>query len=338
MSEPSSLSRWKEFRYRLEWAICAAIAWGIPRLPRRSCVTLSVLLGHLAFRLDRKGRAVALSNLATIFGDRFSEERRKEIALRSYQNFTRTMIDLFWSPRLTPENWRDYILPAGEVEALVRNAALPEKERQGAVYLCVHWGNFEWSSLACGFLGAKTLIVAETFKNRHLNDLFKQPREVAGHTIIPQEYSMIRLLKVVKRHGFAGMLADLTLRPDQAATIVYTFGRPISTTALHGVLAERGGAIIVPVHGESLPDGRCRVTLDLPLAIPEGATAAEIAQLCWDRFEPVIRQRPELWMWAYKHWRYRPRAASPDDYPFYANVSSKFERLLKNDAKTKRQR
>ena len=36
--------------------------------------------------------------------------------------------------------------------------------------------------------------------------------------------------------------------------------------------------------------------------------------------------RPELWLWAYKHWRYRP-ADAKRPYPFYSNVSKKFEKL-----------
>jgi hypothetical protein len=39
-------------------------------------------------------------------------------------------------------------------------------------------------------------------------------------------------------------------------------------------------------------------------------------------------------MWMYKHWRYRPEAAEPGAYPFYANVSPHFEkRLSESEAK-----
>ncbi len=317
------LSFWKQFRHRLEWCFCAALAWGIPKLPRRTCAKLARGLGALAYRLDRRGRAVAHANLACVFGDQITAARREEIARLSYQNFARTMIDLFWSPRLTPENWREYILLEGDEEAFRRNCAA-----QGTVSLCVHWGNFEWASLAVGFLGVPTLIVAENFKNPRLGPLFNRAREVSGHTIIPQENSMLRLLKVVKRRGAAGMLVDLTLRPDQAAVAIEAFGRKMSVTLLHGVLVQRGGAQMVPFEGEPRPDGRCRVTIHPPLPLAPDATPEQIAQACWDFFEPRLRECPELWMWPYKHWRYRPRAAEPGDYPFYSNVSSKFEKLL----------
>jgi lauroyl/myristoyl acyltransferase len=285
-------------------------------------VALANGLGGLAYHVDVRGRRVAFANLACVFPERPAAERRT-IARRSYQNFARTMLDLFWGRRLTPENWRRYI----EVEA-DEEGFRSEAHAHGAVSMCIHWGNFEWSSHAVGFLGVPTLIVAEPFKNPSLSALFNGAREISGHTIIPQEASMIRLLKVVKRHGAAGMLVDLTLRPDQAAVPITAFGRKMCVTFLHAVLAQRGGARMFPVDGIPLPDGRCRVVINPALPLSPDASIQEIAQACWDFYESRIRERPELYLWTYKHWRYRPRDAAPEDYPFYANVSSAFEKLL----------
>ena len=40
-------------------------------------------------------------------------------------------------------------------------------------------------------------------------------------------------------------------------------------------------------------------------------------------------------MWAYKHWRFRPEG-DERPYPFYANRSSKFEKLRRSLAETAR--
>ena len=325
MSETPRVSPLKGLRYRLEWFLCLVMVRTIPRLPRALSVSLAQGLGALAYFLDRRGRSVALANLSVVFGSRYSEAERRGIARRSYQNFARTMLDLFWGRRLTRENWREHLLVNVDAAEFRK-----ECQAQGAVLMCIHWGNFEWASLACGFMDIPTTIVTETFKNPSLSQFFSEGRAVAGHTIIPQENSMIRLLKVVKRRGMAGMLIDLTLHPDQAAVAIDTFGRKMSVTFLHAVLMQRGGARMFPVHGEPLPDGRCRIVIDPPLVFPPDATPQQIAQLCWDHFEPQILKRPELYMWAYKHWRYRPRNVPASEYPFYANVSSKFEKLLEN--------
>ena len=64
-----------------------------------------------------------------------------------------------------------------------------------------------------------------------------------------------------------------------------------------------------------------------PLEFSKEASYQQIAQICWERFEPTIRQRPEQWLWLYKHWRYCP-VEDAGYYPFYANCSEKFEREL----------
>ena len=46
-------------------------------------------------------------------------------------------------------------------------------------------------------------------------------------------------------------------------------------------------------------------------------------------FEPRLRKDPGLWMWPYKHFRYKPRDADRP-YPFYANESGAFEKLRRN--------
>lgn len=317
--QPSFL---KALRYRVEWVLCAALFWAIPLIPRRVCVALANGLGWAAFYLDKRGQRVALANLACVFPEKPEAERRR-IARVSYQIFARTMLDLFWGRRLNEKNWRRYIEVVADEEGFRRDC-----QQHGAVSMCIHWGNFEWSSHAVGFLGVPTQIVAATFKNPRLSSLFNGAREISGHTIIPQENSMIRLLKVVKRHGAAGMLVDLTLRPDQASVPIVAFGRQMCVTFLHAVLAQRGGARMFPVDGIPLPDGRCRIVINPALPIPPDATVQEIAQACWDFYEPRIRERPELYMWAYKHLRFRPCGAPAADYPYYANVNPEFDKLV----------
>jgi lauroyl/myristoyl acyltransferase len=197
------------------------------------------------------------------------------------------------------------------------------------VWLGVHHGSFEWGSLACGFYGFSNTVVTENFKNPRLGPIFSGLRQGSGQTMIPQENSMLRLLKAVKRGGTTGMLVDLTLPPTQAATIIDAFGMKMCVTMLHAVLAQRIGATLVPFETVPLADGRCRVIAHPPIDWPEGASVQEIAQCCWDRFEPTILARPAEWLWPYKHFRYRPRDAT-HPYPSYANESRAFEKLLRS--------
>jgi lauroyl/myristoyl acyltransferase len=288
-------------------------------------VALGEALGALAFRLDGRGRSVALANLECAFGDRFTAAERAGIARRSYQNFARTMLDLFWAARLDAQNWREWM----HVEGFDPIREQLAREGRGTIFLCVHQGNWEWASLACGFLGFGNVVVSENFKNPRLTEIFRTRRQHSGQTLIAQENSLLRMLKVVKRGGATGMLIDLNLRPNQAATIIDAHGGlKMCVPLIHAMLAERAGTQLVPVETQPQPNGTCRVIAHTPVEIPAGAGVREIAQRCWNALEPIVRARPEEYLWAYKHFRYRPRDATRT-YPAYANESGKFEKLLR---------
>ena len=315
-------SRWKSFRYELEWVGLRLLALLVPRLPRPVAVQFGKIAGALAARLDWPGRRVALSNLEAAFGDRYSGAERARITRESYQRFASTMIDLFWSPRLTAENYRRLIdLDGWEEFARTVGPTGP------CIIAACHYGNFEWFSLAAGYAGLRATIISQEFKNPFLDPIFNQLRQQSGHQMVPRERGIVRLYKTLRRGGTAAILVDLTLHPQQPTVAIDCLGMKMPVTFAHVWLHRRTGLPIVPVHQEPLPGGRCRVVFHPRLEIPPGATDQEIAQLCWDQFEPVVRQNPSPWLWMYKYWRFRPTNATRS-YPFYARPVPGFDRLL----------
>jgi KDO2-lipid IV(A) lauroyltransferase len=321
------MTRWKKFRYRLEALGCQLLAWGIPRLSRQRCIRLANFVGEVAFRLDSHSRAIALANLECAFGDTYSEKERHAIAAASFRNFARTMLELFWVQRLTHNNHAKWLVGEG----MERVTALMQEKGVGAVFMCVHQGNWEMANAYCGFQNHPNLTVAENFKNQALTEIFRKVREKGGARVIAQENSILRMLRAVKRGESVGMMIDLSVHPQQSATVLRSFGRFSSTPLIHAALAQRAGALLVPIETEPLPDGTCLVRVQPPVEWPENASTRQIAQLCWDRFEPAIRKRPWEYLWSYKHFRHRPKSADCT-YPFYANSSSHFEKLLRSVA------
>ena len=313
---------WKQVRYRLEYFGCVALAGLIPLLPRRSCVWLANVLGGLFYRLDRRSRAVALDNLRLTLGATHDDAARVRIARASFSNFARAMLDLFWARNLTAANCTRYCRMEG-VEGLHAARA----QYGGIIFLSMHAGSHEWVALATGLAGVPSTMVALPFKNDALDAVFRRAREHSGNTIISQKQSMLRMMRAVRRDG-VGLLADLVLRLDQPGEVIDTFGRKMHVTFLHALLHARTGKPIVFVTNVPHSDGTCTVTFHPPLTFPAGTDVHAITQGCWNFLEPLILARPELWLWNYKHWRYRPRAAPPEDYPFYATWSTKFEGVL----------
>jgi KDO2-lipid IV(A) lauroyltransferase len=311
----------KRLRYGLEWFSVKIFAGIIPLLPLAVVRQLARLAGAAVYHFDRKNRAVALANLEAAFGDAFDRDARQRIACESLQVFARAFLELFWAPRLNKKNVRDYV-------SFEDFAQFTELIAQPSIMVTCHFGNFEWASVLFGLEGYTGTILTQRFKNDRLTSIFREVRELSGNTAITQENSILRLLKALRKGQTIGMLTDLTLKMDDPAVIIDAFGRKMRVTLAHCILHERTGIPIVPFIALPRSDGGYLVRIMPPLSFPSGTTHQQIAQACWNRFEPLIREHPEQWMWVYKHWRYRP-SVTDREYPFYANRSARFDQELR---------
>lgn len=310
---------WKKLRYRLEYVGLVLGAKIVPLFPRSAIWLLAKIFGAVASVVDARGRRVALANLDCAFPGKYSTAEKGRIIRESYQHFAQTMLDLMWSPRLTPENFLRYI----EFERF------PEADpNRSGIVVGFHYSNFEWLSLGCGFRGRPSAIIAQEFKNPLLDPIFRRWREQSGHVFSGRTGGgILRLFKTLRRGGNIAMVIDLTVFPGPAAVAIRCFGLHTSVTSAHAWLQKRSGATLIPCHCEPLPRGRYRMVFHPPIDLGPTASPREIAQACRDSFEPVVYARPGPYMWMYKQWRYR--AKDPDrPYPFYSWHNVKFERLI----------
>ena len=315
---------WKRLRHRAEWLLVRLGAILTPLFPRRMVDAIGSSFGWFASLADREGRRVALSNLEHVFGPAFTPAERKKIVRQSYRHFARAMTDLFWSPRLNARNFSELI----EFSGLEQWTAALE-EGKPVIWGCHHFSNFEWMATSVGLSGRRSVIMAQEFKNPMLDATFIALREWGGHRVVTRQGSLLHLYRALRRGERVAIFADLTISAKIPSVVIDCFGMKRCVSFAQAWLHQRTGAPIINAHMEPLPDGRYRLVFHPPLNLPPGASAREIAQACWDQFEPVIRKNPAPWMWMYKHWRYRPEGADPNSYPFYANVSPHFEKRLK---------
>ena len=173
--------------------------------------------------------------------------------------------------------------------------------------------------------------MAQRLKNPLLGRYFDRLRGSTGHTIIPQERAIARMLKHLKGGGYFCAVVDLNLDPDEASVIIDEFsGLKTCVTQMHAALALHTGAKVVPAECRPQADGTYRMIYHKPLEYSSDATPADIAQQCWDVLESGIREAPECWLWSYKHWRFKPSGTNMERYPNYANTAKRFDDALLN--------
>ncbi len=320
----------KGLRYRVEWFFVRALELLVPLLPRGYWHFVAGVGGTVASFVHWPGRRVALSNLAVALPELPAAERRR-LVRESYQHFARAMADLFWSPRVTSERLAE-IFKLEDLR-LLRQAQGTER---GCIFACLHYGGFEWIALALGRSGVQGTVVTQAFKNPHLNGIFNRLRAVAGHKTIRRSGALLRLYRALQDRQSVILAVDLTVSAKLPSVPITCFGMQTCVTFAHAWLQQRTGVPIIPTYCEPLPGGRYRLVLQPALQMAPGATPQEIAQACWDSFEPIVRRNPAPWLWMYKHWRYLPPEALRA-YPEYANPSPHFRKLLARMEKEKNQ-
>jgi len=320
---------WKRLRYQLEYLGLRFAEWLVPRFPHGLLCALARFAGRLVYHLDARGRRVALSNLSCAFPGRYSERELRRIACRSYQTFARTMLELLWAPRLTEDVYRKLIKVEGREQ-------VPGATEDGVplIYFCMHASNFEWLSLAAPYISGRGLVLAQKLRNPLLGSVFDRLRSATGHEIIPQERAVLRMLKWLRAGGKFFMLNDLNIDPREGAVAINAFGLSMCVTPAHAAIAKKTGAALVPCACVPTDGNRYRFLMFPPLALNAEEDLRVTVQRCWDALEPVIQEHPELWLWSYKHWRFKPSSAPQGKYPFYANEAKRFDRLLTSTSAT----
>lgn len=294
------------------------------RLPFQSLRSIAQIFGSTVWAVDPRGRKVSLANLEAAFGSRFTEQERRSIGKKSYAAFARTMLELGWAPNMS----REVIANLVDFEGL-EHTPCHFDPKSPAIYVSIHYANFEWLGLTGAYVAGNGPLIAQQFKNPLIGPIFDRLRQSTGNPIYLRERAMIRLLNALRQGGKIGFLVDLSLDPLMGTVAIDQFGGlKTSVTQMHAALALRTGAKLIPLECRPAPQGRYRLIYHPPLAFDKETPVQEIVQMTWNALEPAIHEAPENWLWAYKHWRFRPSSGDTSRYPFYSNPAKRFDRLL----------
>ena len=312
-SKRTPLTWSKRIRYRLEIWVLTLVIIVVQLFPRRVVQLTASGLGWLAYYLAPLLRRIALQNLDAAFGDSRSDLEKRRIARRSLQYFAATIAGLFWSPRLTPENYSRYI----EIDA----ESLARLRGQGVIFATMHYGDWEILGLAGGYLGFPMTIVQEKMRNPALAKLLARLRSHSGHRLVSQELAVTRLFRALRNGGSTALLIDTNTNRRGGGIWLDFFGLPVFSSVAFAALALRSGAPLVFAYAQPLPGGRTRLvfkqTKDFRPTGDKEHDIRELSQHCLKLCEEVIRAAPEPWMWTYKLWSPRP-TEERGRYPEYS--------------------
>jgi len=290
---------------RREWeARAAAIVSGLlARLSRPAALALGRGFGAFWGDLDARHIAIAADNLRRAFPD-WDESRVLRTARGVYRHFGQVLFDIIWLQNRSREAVLALVELAGREHAEAAIAA-----GRGVVYATGHLSNWEILALAHSWLSGPVGVVARPLDNPALDERLVAFRRRGGNTVIYKKRALVQVLGLLREGRGVAILMDQNVVASEGIFVPF-FARSAATTTVSAALAVKTGAALVPVHTETLPDGRYRMVYEAPLSV-DGAAARqdEVARLTREmtaRIESWVRAHPEQWLWMHRRWKTQP--------------------------------
>lgn len=283
----------------------------VPWLPRRAVVRLARGLGGVAYRMDGRSRGVAQANLRLALPAIDAAGRVNAVARAAFQTVALTYLDLFWFARHGAARLRKHVTFDPSFQTVFDQSPL--------IAVCAHFGNWEVVGQAGSLAGAPAVSVAMPMRAKTLDRWLRRLRTATGQQIVARQGAARRLLRALRNEQRIALLLDQNTRLSEGGCWTPFFGLPVPVSGIVEFLARRTGIPAIPVYGYPRANGDYQAVAGPAMtATGVGEVPGALTGALMHDLETRIRERPELWLWMYKRWKYIPPGMDPGRYPFYA--------------------
>ena len=262
--------------------------WLAGRTPLRVSYALAWFAGQAVFSLWFGGRRRCIANMRRVSGGDRALARR--YARRSFAHYGLYMVDFLRMERVTSAEVRERV-EYDEWETIegARNGS-------GAVFVSMHFGNWDFGAARIAGQGIPLSVIADTFDSATLNDLVVGTRERLGVSIIPAERLATGVFRALGRNELVAMLLDV---PSSEVEVEF-FGEPIAVRAGPARIALRTGAsVITGMLVRSGPRSpRFEPVIQRVAYEPSGDAERdvhELTQAMVTSMEQTVQRYPEQW-------------------------------------------
>jgi len=280
---------------RVVLGLCSVLPLGVLR-------RIGAGLGWLTYRLIGIRRRVSIENISSSLPD-LDARAVKEIALESYKNFGRSMMEASFFNRLSEEKLWEMVTVIGDEHP--REALELGK---GAIILTGHFGNWELLGAAIAHGGFPVHGTDTKHTNTMTHQMIIDLRKAQGVKVLDPEQSMSSMVRLLADNQFVAYFTDQDA--GRSGVFVNFLGRPSSTRRGPAILAMRSGAPIAPVFIVREGTDHHRVIyheLVWPDPQLKGREAViDLTQRYTRLLEDVIRQHPESYFWMHRRWKTKP--------------------------------
>ena len=269
--------------------------WLANRMSVERVSSLGSVIGRtLGARSKRNARALA--NLSAAMPHSTPAER--EAIVRSmWDNFGRTVAEILHFDEIAANPTR---VSLANPELLADCGA----DGRGTVFVALHFGNWEITTIPLLRHGHSPITVYKPLKDDEANTFLLRHRERLhrGGLFAASRATLLRIARHVRAGGSICVSGD---HRDSNGLSVPFFGRLAPSVALPAMLAARYRARVFAARVDRLPNARFSVVLERIAIQDTGDVAADMLATTVTiqaRLEAWIKADPGRWLWFYKRW------------------------------------
>ena len=283
------------------YRVLKLLVWIVGRIPVGIADFCSDLFGLIWFRIDRRHRRIALTNLTHCFGSEMSRPKIEAMGKQAFKNIAAIFFEVAWSVKFSKDTFLSHFTIKGLDH--IRKAHARGK---GVIVVTCHMGNFEMLIPAIDETGLKGYAIYRSLDFKPLDRLIRNTRQRFGVTMIPTIGASKRIKQVLARGGVVGTLLDQNTDCWNNGIFVDFFGRPACTHPGLAGIAMDAGAPVVPMY--TIRKNRKFIIEFLP-EIPVSDTGDRIkdietnTQNYVSAVEAMVRKCPEQYFWVHNRWK-----------------------------------
>jgi KDO2-lipid IV(A) lauroyltransferase len=272
-------------------------------LPRKAWLSICGGLGSVAWLFAARSRKLTLKHLRLAYPEKPDTEIRR-LGKNNFIMLGKNAGDILRSSSVKNlQELEEFLVTHG-----LQNYQMAHAKGKGVIFLTCHLGAFDLQITNMAMRGLDPNIIGTPLKDKRLNDLLWNYRNLHGAIPIARGKETFRMIKVLKSGGSVALLIDQDTKVK--TVFVDFFGIKAATPVGATVLALKTGAAVVPTyiylgkdslqHMHLLPEIPMRVSGD------EEADIEYNTQVLTNFIEEKIREHPDQWVWMHERWKTRP--------------------------------
>ncbi len=294
----------RKVRYSLVYRFVQFLIAISNAMPRVMWLKFSGFLGSLAGLFAVKTRRLITRHLTMALGSEKDTAAIRRLTAKTFEYLGKNTGEMLRATRVrTLEDLQRFLVTDG-----LENYEKAIAKGKGVIFLTCHMGAFDLQVSNMALRGLNPNIIGTPLKDKRLNELLWNYRNMHGAIAIERGKETFRLIKVLKSGGSVALLIDQDTKVK--SRFVKFFGRMAATPVGATVLAMKTGAAVIPTYvylGEDWKQ-HMHILPEIPMILTGDDEADMIynTQVLTAFIEDIIRQHPEQWVWMHERWKTQP--------------------------------